>query len=87
MTYCTYICSQALLSADDWRKQLLDAVEKILDQEREILSAAMAATRPGAPPSVRGAGDVGGGAGDVGSGAREAVLDCYRLLVEQVRWG
>ena len=73
------------LPAEGWTKKILDALEKVLDQEREILSATMAASRPGAPPS---GGQAGGmAAGDVGSRDKDALLNCYRQLVDQVRCG
>ncbi len=80
----TYI-DQDGLSANDWKIQLLDAVEKILEQERDILKSAMTAfQRRGAPTAEPSSVSVSGTDKAVGT---HSLMDCCRQLIEQVGKG
>ena len=62
-------------------------MEKILEQEREILSSTVPVPRQGAAAAAApGKGGAANGA-DEGEGDDHAVLDYYRLLVDQVKGG
>ena len=71
--------------ANDWRKELLEAVEKIVEQERLILSSAISS--PVTPSTTLGRGGEGGGRDgthDRYTGNSPSSAVNYQMLLDQV---